>query len=204
MGIKKKLGLGMASAALGLSLIGGGTYAFFSDSAETTSTFAAGTLDLNAKPTEIINIGNLKPGDWMTRSFNLLNDGSLDIASVLLDTEYTIVDAGENNTDDFGKHIRVNFLWNEDKATLPPNQNADNIIYQTTLAELKDMTPDAVENHVFLPFLEENDGLKAGTSDKLYVQFEFVDNEEDQNEFQGDSLELKWTFTAEQEAGERR
>lgn len=48
MSIKKKVGLSLASEALGLSLIGGGTYAFFSDKAETTSTFAAGTLDLNA------------------------------------------------------------------------------------------------------------------------------------------------------------
>ena len=31
MSIKKKLGLGVASAALGLSLIGSGTYAYFSD-----------------------------------------------------------------------------------------------------------------------------------------------------------------------------
>ena len=31
MGIKKKLGLGVASAALGLSLIGGGTFAYFND-----------------------------------------------------------------------------------------------------------------------------------------------------------------------------
>lgn len=48
MGIKKTLGFGVATAALGLTLIGGGTFAYFSDSVETTGTFAAGTLDLNA------------------------------------------------------------------------------------------------------------------------------------------------------------
>ncbi|MCU5397508.1 CalY family protein, partial [Bacillus toyonensis] len=31
MSLKKKLGVGVVSAALGLSLIGGGTYAYFSD-----------------------------------------------------------------------------------------------------------------------------------------------------------------------------
>ena len=35
MGIKQKLGLGVASAALGVALVGGGTYAYFSDTAET-------------------------------------------------------------------------------------------------------------------------------------------------------------------------
>ena len=46
MGIKKKLGLGVASAALGLSLIGGGTWAAFNDAATINNHFAAGTLDL--------------------------------------------------------------------------------------------------------------------------------------------------------------
>ncbi|WP_222119322.1 TasA family protein, partial [Bacillus thuringiensis] len=31
MSMKKKLGMGVITAALGLSLIGGGTYAYFSD-----------------------------------------------------------------------------------------------------------------------------------------------------------------------------
>ncbi|UII56513.1 CalY family protein [Cytobacillus spongiae] len=205
MSIKTKLGMGIASAALGLSLIGGGTFAYFNDTAETTSKFTAGTLDLNASPTTIIDIGNLKPGDWMTRSFNLHNNGSLDIARVLLKTDYTVTGAGDNAGDDFGKHIRVNFLYNSDKETAPPGSiPASHVIYSTTLFDLKSMTPDAVENKIFVPFLEENDGLKAGTSDKLYVQFEFVDNGNDQNHFQGDSLQLKWTFEGKQGAGERK
>ena len=31
MSLKKKLGLGIATAALGMSLVGGGTYAYFND-----------------------------------------------------------------------------------------------------------------------------------------------------------------------------
>ncbi|GER68553.1 hypothetical protein BpJC7_31420 [Weizmannia acidilactici] len=76
MGIKKKLGMGVATAALGLSLIGGGTYAYFSDQVDTSNTFAAGTLDLAASPTTIIDVSNLKPGDTITRTFNLENKGS--------------------------------------------------------------------------------------------------------------------------------
>ena len=55
MTIKKKLGLSVATAALGLSLIGGGTYAYFSDQEVTQNTFAAGTLDLAINPTTIVD-----------------------------------------------------------------------------------------------------------------------------------------------------
>jgi spore coat-associated protein N len=204
MGIKQKLGMGVASAVLGLSLIGGGTYAYFNDVETTNNTFAAGTLDLSVDPTTIIDVDNIKPGDWMNRSFELTNGGSLDIAEVLLSTSYTVNDAdGGNNVDDFGKHIRVNFFWNEDKALLGP-LSPDEVVFDTTLNELQSMTPDAVANEIFIPYFEERGGLKSGDTDKLYVQFQFVDNGKDQNEFQGDSLELKWTFEGKQGAGEKR
>ncbi|WP_368298255.1 CalY family protein [Cytobacillus firmus] len=198
MNLKKKLGMGIASAALGISLVGGGTFAYFSDSVDTTSKFAAGTLDLNAAPTTIIDVANIKPGDWMNRSFQLKNDGSLDIAKVLLKTDYTVTDANGNNAgEDFGKHIRVNFLVNADKT--------DGVIFYTTLDKLKTMTPDAIENNIFIPWLDERGGkLAAGTSDTLYVQYEFVENSADQNKFQGDKLELKWTFEGKQGAGVER
>jgi spore coat-associated protein N len=198
MGIKQKLGLGVASAALGLALVGGGTYAYFSDSAETNATFAAGTLDLNANPTTIIDVENIKPGDTMLRSFDLLNDGSLDIASINLKTSYTVTDAeGDNNGQDFGDHIRVNFLINADKLDAP--------IYSTTLSQLESLSPDVIEGNILGGWLAERGGkLAAGTSDTLYVQYEFVDNNGEQNEFQGDSLELQWTFEGKQGAGVAR
>lgn len=194
MSLKKKLGMGVASAALGLALIGGGTYAYFSDTAEATGNFAAGTLQLSTNPTEIINVSNIKPGDTMLRSFDLNNDGSLDIAKILLKTSYTVTDAKGGNTEDFGKHIRVNFLYNGDKV--------DDVIWNTTLDKLQSLSPDVIAGNIFSPWLGERGGkLAAGTHDKLWVQFEFVDNKEDQNQFQGDSLQLKWTFEGKQGAG---
>lgn len=203
MSIKKKLGLGVASAALGLSLVAGGTFAYFSDTEVTQNTFAAGTLDLSIDPTTIIDVSNIKPGDWMNRTFVLENKGSLDISKILLETSYTVNDAKGDNTHDFGKHIRVNFLYNEDKALLGP-VSPDQVIYRTTLHDLRNMSPDAVSNAVFIPWLEEVAGLESGDSDKLHVQFEFVDNGQDQNQFQGDSLELEWKFEAHQTDGEER
>jgi spore coat-associated protein N len=197
MGIKQKLGLGVASAALGLALVGGGTYAYFSDSAEANATFAAGTLDLSADPTTIIDVKNIKPGDTMLRSFDLVNGGTLDIASIDLSTDYTVSDANGNNNDDFGKHIRVNFLINADKLDAP--------IWSTTLYDLKNMSPDVIEGNFWSGWFAEHGGnLAAGTTDTLYVQYEFVDNGQDQNRFQGDSLSLEWTFDGKQGAGVAR
>ncbi|GIN85581.1 cell division protein FtsN [Heyndrickxia sporothermodurans] len=204
MSLKKKLGMGVATAVLGLSLIGGGTYAYFNDIETTNNTFAAGTLDLAANPTTIIDVNNIKPGDWMNRTFKLENNGSLDISKVFLYTDYQVIDAKGDNNDDFGKHIKVNFLRNEDKSgSLGPS----NVIKSMTLYELKNMSPDAVKNvsPTFFGFQDgEKSGLKAGTKDNLYVQFEFVDNHSDQNEFHGDSLKLEWKFDAQQTNGESK
>jgi spore coat-associated protein N len=203
MGIKQKLGLGVASAALGLSLIGGGTYAYFNDVEVNNSTFAAGTLDINVKGNDkdnaIIDVSNLKPGDTMERKFKLNNTGSLNVSKVLLTTKYSVTDAkGDNEGADLGDHIKVIFLKNNDKL-------GTEIIKQTTLSKLKQY--DTVDtDYDLLAWLGygEEDGLRAGTSDDLTVKFEFVDNKQDQNVFQGDSLKLEWTFDAKQTAGERR
>lgn len=195
MGIKKQLGMGVMSAALGLTLIGGGTYAYFSSTETTNNTFAAGTLDLSVDPTTIIEVGELKPGDSVIRDFELQNSGSLDIEKVTLDTNYDVVDAKGDNAEDLGKHIEVEFLYNAD--------NLDEVIYETTLAELKEMSPEAINEHIFYPTLGEK-GLPSGDVNDLVVKFNFVDNGEDQNEFQGDSLNLEWTFNAEQTTGEEK
>ncbi|PAD66821.1 cell division protein FtsN [Bacillus sp. 7586-K] len=192
MSIKKNIVTGVATAVLGLGLIGGGTYAYFSDTVATTNTFAAGTLDLSVDPEVVIDVEDLSPGNWMIRSFDLVNNGSLDITQVLLSTSYQVEDAKGDNTDDFGKHIRVNFLENSDKSE---ETGPNDIIFSTTLYDLQQMTPDAVEKKV-IGFDNEISGLPAGTKDTMYVEFEFVDNGEDQNQFQGDKLKLNWSFEA--------
>lgn len=193
MGIKKQLGIGIASAALGLTLISGGTYAYFSSSETSNNTFAAGNLDLTMEPTEVVDLEDMKPGDTVTKDFELSNSGTLDIEKILLETDYSVIDSEGDNTDDFGKHIQVEFLYNADQM--------DEVIYETTLAELKDMEPEAVNDEVFDEFLGDG-GLEAGETNDLVVKFEFVDNGEDQNQFQGDELNLEWTFNAQQGDGE--
>lgn len=193
--LKKKLGSGILSALLGVSLITGGTYAYFSDQETTNNTFAAGTLDLAVNPTQIIQVDDIKPGDSFIRDFELINNGSLDIGKVLLETSYTVNDAKGDNTDDFGKHIQVEFLYNMDRF--------DEVIYETTLAELNELQPEVINEMVFEEILDGK-GLPTGDSNDLIVKFTFVDNGEDQNQFQGDALDLTWTFHALQKDGEQR
>ncbi len=106
MTIKKKLGLGVASAALGLSLIGGGTWAAFNDVENLSNNVAAGTLDLEieddvleGKPVlKTFNLSNLKPGDEFSREFKLANRGTLAIKDVWLD----VIPSGfTNGTNEF-------------------------------------------------------------------------------------------------------
>ncbi|WP_025151018.1 biofilm matrix protein CalY [Bacillus sp. H1a] len=197
MSLKKKLGMGVASAALGLSLIGGGTFAYFSDKEVSNNTFAAGTLDLTLNPKTLVNIDNLKPGDSVKKEFLLKNSGTLAIKDVKLATKYSVKDAkGDNAGEDFGKHIKVKFIWNWDKESEP--------VYETTLAELQTLDPDVVAKDVFAPEWSEKGGLEAGTEDYLWVQFVFEDDGKDQNKFQGDSLDLEWTFNASQTDGEEK
>lgn len=91
MSIKKKLGMGVATAALGLTLVGGGTWAAFNDTATINNHFAAGTLNLEVgknHPSHTMNfdLTNMKPGDNVQRIFKLNNIGSLAIKEVLLNT----------------------------------------------------------------------------------------------------------------------
>ncbi|GGF65304.1 cell division protein FtsN [Paenibacillus albidus] len=195
MNIKKTLGLGMVSAALGLTLIGGGTFAYFSDTASSNAVFNNGTLSLTSDPSVIVDLSNLKPGDLITREFKLKNDGSLDITKVMLKTLSEVTDVkSDNGSNNLKDYLVVTFLVNNDK------QQPEVLI--KSLSELEKESPDLVARGLIGTLLGgEKSGLKAGTADKLTVQFAFVENFQPQNHFQGDKLKLSWTFQASQGAG---
>ena len=199
MNIKKKLAMSVATGALAVSLIGGGTYAYFNDVATSTNEFAAGTLDLELNPETIIDVTNIKPGDWMNRTFKLENKGSLDISKVFLTTEIT-----SESVAGFADHIVVDFLRNEDKGSILGDSN---VIVSKKLSELAGMSADAVKNESpkFFGWQGgETSGIKAGTVDNMYVKFRFNDNNQDQNAYQGASLAIKWSFDAQQTKGESK
>ncbi|WP_410991073.1 TasA family protein [Bacillus cereus] len=197
MSFKKKLGVGVASAVLGLSFIGGGTYAYFSDQVMTNNTFAAGTLDLAMNPTTSLDLNQLKPGDKILKKFNLKNSGTLDIKDIVMKIDYQVNDVLKNNEkDDFGKHIKVQFLWDWDPSKNP--------VYETTLAELKEQGPEIVSKEVFASKWVASGGLQPGKMDWFWMRFIFEENGRDQNMFQGDSIVLKMEFQANQMEGRER
>src|SRR5699024_12243265 len=103
-------------------------YAYFSSSETSNNTFAAGNLDLTMEPTEVVDLEDMKPGDTVTKDFELSNSGTLDIEKIILEKDYSVIDAEGDNTDDFGKHIQVEYLYNADTM--------DYDIYETLHATL--------------------------------------------------------------------
>jgi spore coat-associated protein N len=196
MGIKKTLGLGVASAALGLSLIGGGTFAYFSSTTTSTATFAAGTLKLGSSFNTPVALTNLKPGDYTVRTFTLSNDGTLDIKFLKLATSYTVTDAlGDNAGQDLGDHFKVKLL----KDTYTGGSTSGYVLSEVSLKDLKNIASYDLVAMGAVP-----GGIAAAQSKTFKVAFEFVDNSQDQNIFQGDSLSLNWTFDALQGLGEAK
>lgn len=187
MNLKKQFAVTLASVGLGAALIGGGTFAYFSDQEKVENTFAAGTLDLAVNPEVVFDLKNMKPGDKAKRSYKLTNNGSLSIQNVLLTSDYSVTDSKGNNSEDLGKHLRVNFIKNID--------NKHTIVYSDTLSEMKSKQgqsrPDLLAGHV----------LNSKDINDIIVEIEFVENGKDQNQFQGDGVSLKWIFDATQTKG---
>lgn len=234
MSIKKRLGMGIAAAVVGISLIGGGTFAYFSDTAEQSNTFTSGTIDLAVDPVVQVPMNNLKPGDWMPRSFELQNNGSLDIKYVDLTTDYTVTDGDGNAVsnelaDEYAEQLYVQFLKNT------TGDEPYEVLFEVSLKDLRDLTPEDLATKVnieeimveegyeywqwiiwpifgkwvtvdpvFEDVPEEVTGILAGDSHDFDVQFRFNDTGEAQNNLQDLNLELNWTFEGFQTDGEEK
>ena len=238
MGIKKKLGLGVASAALGLSLVGGGTWAAFNDIETKDNYFAAGTLDLDLADVNgfhsRFNLGNLKPGDYKTIKFNLTNNGSLAIEDVLLTTlatnddftngenEYVDDPEVEDNTYlEFLDQFQVEILRVDPQVQATaedPNffliDVNDNVTLKTlvegnlptgvvTTGGKLNLAPDN-------PNSDKWDGLPANPSETETIEIKIkfkedsavgVNGEQDQNKYQGDSIDVTFSMEAQQWEG---
>lgn len=192
--LKKQFALTLASVGLGAALIGGGTFAYFSDTAEVNNTFAAGTLDLSVDPTVVFDVNNLKPGDSMERNFKLINSGSLDINEVLMKMNYTVTDANGNNAgEDLADHLRVEFLTSDGEL----------VFWKDKLSDLTDQM-EAEGGIDIAAWYDGVKGLENGDEDEMVMKISFVDNDADQNKFQGDSMSLKFNLTATQTEGEEK
>ena len=68
------------AAILGLSILSVGAGAFslaiFTDTAASTGTFAAGTIDITSSPTVAFTVANMMPGDTNNQSMTIANAGT--------------------------------------------------------------------------------------------------------------------------------
>jgi spore coat-associated protein N len=218
MTIKKKLGMGILTGVMGLSLVGGGTWAAFNDVEVKDNSFAAGTLDLDVNDVDGVNavfdLSNLKPGNHMTREFTLVNSGTLAIKDVLMTTtasdfvngtnEYTSAAPGghgetDNDVNDFLSQFNVDVIDVDRQITVVSNKS---------LAELLTMKPN-------LAPANSSDSSYSGIplvpsdSEKIRIKITFKDDttnkdangEYTQNKYQGDSVKVKFTMEASQYQG---
>ncbi|WP_243386352.1 TasA family protein [Bacillus kexueae] len=215
MGMKKKLSMGVVSAALGLSLVGGGTWAVFSDTEAATETYQAGILDLVLKEKDgktdlqsgifTSDLKNLKPGDSISETIRVKNNGTLSIKDVVVKANYDgFVDGGENingdadlgalnNADDFAKQIHVhitdaagNVLYND---TLKRFRQASGDITDGTRDKSLPVLPNPDSDPVTITLTFNSKADNRFMNDKMSVNFEFIASQFDGTEFKdGDDI----------------
>jgi spore coat-associated protein N len=220
MSIKKKMGMGILAGALGVSLIGGGTWAAFNDVETTDNSFNAGTLDLVVGNTSTLNfnISNLKPGDYFTKKLFLTNNGSLSINDIKVHAlkltgtanswsdvpnADTTVGTVTNTEDEFLSQFNI-----EIKKT-----SGGAVVYNNTLAHLVSATGigelTGTASAVGAPAVE---GLAPTASIEYDVKVTFVQDPTTfpnsrlhvQNKYQGEKSNLQFVFEATQMPGENR
>lgn len=226
MSIKKRLGLGAASAVLGLSLIVGGTWAAFNDTAVINNHFESGTLNLEVgksgtKPISF-DLSNMKPGDNVQRIFKLKNAGSLAIKEVLLNTTAdNFVDGTLCNTkEEFLSQFVVDFMqldsesnnWEPRAKVTKDGQSLTlaDLVSGSYVAKVKTEYLGAGNKINLAPLTVVNNAYRGipvnpADSDDVFIQITFKNdltknakNEYVQNKYQGDKVDFFFNLEATQ------
>lgn len=176
--------MGMMTGLVGISLVSGGTVAYFSDSVETNNKILTGTLDLDINDNDglLFEFKNKKPGDTFDHSFDVINAGTLAMKDVTLYSEHEIYNReGKKDNNGFDKQIIVKKIQVDGLPVLD-----------------KEMTLEKLKKH---PVMLKNNIQADTPAVQVYVEFEFKKTDKDQNKYQGNMMKLKWTFEATQEDG---
>src|SRR5947209_7001767 len=104
LGLSGKLTLSVAALVTTASLATAATYASWTSSASQSPTVSSGTVTVNLGATGAstnrlnVNASGIAPGDTIKRSVDLINAGTLDLASVTLTTTATVSSTLDTDT----------------------------------------------------------------------------------------------------------
>lgn len=179
--IKKNLIIGIMTGLIGMALISGGTIAYFSDATDTENQILSGYMDLDIGNVNnegvLFEFKNKKPGDTFSHSFSMKNNGTLDMRDISLHSKHTTYNReGNKKNNGFANQIILKRIEVDNK----------NILKKPMSLEKLSKTP---------VILKENIAVNSSTV-QVYVEFEFKKTKEKQNEFQGNKIDLLWTFEA--------
>lgn len=223
MSLKTKLAMGVMTGALGLSLVGGGTYAAFTDTESVSESYAAGVLDIELHEKDGSNLGskieeglfttdltNFKPGDKITKQIRIANHGSLSVGKVNIMADYkNFVDGTttyDNDSVKAGGYIHD--FADQIKVTIDPANDSQGKSFSGTLKELKNQSDFVIagQQNKSLPKENNEESILAYIEDltdhdPVTITLEFLNTEEDQNQFQGDQMDVEFKFVAHQQEG---
>lgn len=210
--INKKIALSAMSILSALAIMGGATFAYFSDTGTSSqNTFSSGTLNMklsDADQTDQDNVGgtwglNSAPGDTFTGILNIKNTGNVAANHVELKFTNVVTPAasgpGTLETNPLDKVIEITaFGWDTDgngsldQNLLPgvTNTNGNGII---DLDDLENQTVDDFDNLSFGGLQGNNHALRIDgrLSPTLAT-----------NEHQGDSVNMSLDVTMNQDASQ--
>lgn len=206
--MKKIVGLSI-TALLIVGLVGGGTYAWFSDTESSEdNTLTAGTLDLNINGGDdavtTFDVSNVAPGDSGSGNSTLTNVGSLlgelDVAtSAITNTPYAGGGEFQDGTGDLGANAEIAMYldidMSGDVSAGDIGLKSDATTYDPTVA----LDYDVIDNYD-----TENWNATANMSTTVSYGFRVEWNvpTDTGNEAQGDSVSFDITFTLQQPAAD--
>jgi predicted ribosomally synthesized peptide with SipW-like signal peptide len=199
--VSRKLLLSLAAVAAAASIAGLATFATFTSSVSQSQSITTGTVQIALGATGAstnrlnVNATAVAPGDTIQRSVDLINSGSLNLASVVLSTNATtssLLDTDATN----GLQMVI------DKCSVPWTEGGVAPAYTYTCSgatsSVLASTPIIGTNMT----LNNLSALTAGSTDHLRVTLTLPSTAG--NSFQGLTSTVQYTFTGTQRAATNR
>jgi spore coat-associated protein N len=195
---RRKLLVSLAVISAAASIAGLGTFATFTSSTSASQSVSSGTVTIalgaTGASTNRLTVGasNIAPGDTIQRSVDLIDSGSIDLASITLTTNATASSLLDTDATNGLQMVidRCSSAWTEG-GTAPAYMYTCSGATSTVLASRA-----IVGSNLALSNLS---ALTNGVTDHLRVTLTFPSAAP--NSFQNQSSTIQYTFTGTQRAG---